>query len=488
ADRAVEVLARMRDAAVDAAPAPPGAVWCDLPAWAERLEEPRRWKALSGGRGSAKSRTAARLLIMDHLRGRQTTLCAREYMASIRASAHRLLATQIRELGVAAHFEILSHEIRDARGGVITFAGLALDPDTIRSMEGLTRVFLEEGHSLTAAGLEILSPTVRESGAEISVVWNPHESTDPVQALAAPDRPDVTHVTSSHADNPWLSLDVLAEIERDRDDPDRFHHVWEGGFRVKSSARVFRGVQVRDLDATVERLALPPRYGCDLGWNDPTAALETFVIPATGGGRPIFYVAREAYRRGLPVDQRPALLAGSDRRGGVDGRPRWANPAGLPGLMMDPRYPVVLDSAEPGTIELLRRCGLRARGARKGPGSVALGVERLQAYDVVVHPRCENAARELRLYSYRVDPKTGAILDEFDHAHSHVPDACRYVLDGLARGLFPSRRLVPEEERGTEAAMAELHCKLVDGGGAPPSPSSCLGLYGGVVHAVDSDL
>lgn len=456
-------LGRMRAArTIDA----PKATYVDMPAWAEALDRPRRWKALSGGRGSAKSRTAVRRLILDHVRGPQTTLCAREYMASIRASAHRLIATQIRTLGLQDHFEILAHEIRDQHGGVITFAGLQVDPDAIRSLEGLTRVFLEEGHSLTRTGLDVLAPTVREAGAEITVAWNPHRPDDPVQDLTKPDRDDVCHVHSTYQTNPWLSLDILHDAERDRADPDKHTHVWAGGFKVKSSARVFRNVEVADLDAAVAEQNLPERAGMDLGFNDPCVALQVFIIPARDRSQPdTFYIAREAYLSNLPIDQRPALVAGSDRRAELGETPRWPNPRGLPGVLADQRTPVVIDSAEPATIELFRKAGLKPVAARKGAGSVALGVERLQAYKIVVHPRCENAVRELRGFSYAVDRKTGAILDEFDHEHSHVPDACRYVLDGIRRNVFPSRRLLGDDARPAETLPPGWGCELIEGFG-----------------------
>lgn len=413
-----------------------------LPAWAAPLLGKSRYNALSGGRASAKSWAIARVLVLDACAAPARILCLREYQSSISASSKRLLADQIRGLGLASYFEILANEIRCPFDGTINFYGLASDPDKVRSAEGLTHAWLEEAHNLTATGLEVLRPTLRRSGVRAFVSWNPHTKDAPVEIFRDPDKAPAgtTPISANYSDNPWLDPAVYAEIDGDKRDPDAFEHIWRGGFKTKSSARVFRDVEEVDLDHLTADLA--PMYSLDLGFNDPCAGLESFIIqPPDKRERPILYISKEAYASGVPVDQRIAFVAGSDPRGELGEPPRWANPRGYAGIMYDHRAPISLDSAEPATIDLFKRAGLRAFGAKKGPGSVALGVERIQRYRLVVHPRCENALRELRLFSFEVDPKTGQVLDDFDHTHSHTPDSLRYAVDGLVRRRFPSRRL-----------------------------------------------
>jgi phage terminase large subunit len=71
--------------------------------------------------------------------------------------------------------------------------------------------------------------------------------------------------------------------------------------------------------------------------------------------------------------------------------------------------------------------------AVKGPKSVEEGIEWLKNYDIVVHPRCQHMIDELTLYSYKVDPLTGAILPVLQDRDNHVIDALRYACEALRR-------------------------------------------------------
>ena len=54
--------------------------------------------------------------------------------------------------------------------------------------------------------------------------------------------------------------------------------------------------------------------------------------------------------------------------------------------------------------------------------------------EIVVHPRCENFFLESRLYSYKVDDKTGEVKSAIVDKHNHLIDALRYALQPLIYG------------------------------------------------------
>jgi phage terminase large subunit len=76
--------------------------------------------------------------------------------------------------------------------------------------------------------------------------------------------------------------------------------------------------------------------------------------------------------------------------------------------------------------------------ALNGKDSVHDGIEFLKSYDIVVHPRCENTIRDLRLYSYETDKLTGEILPKLADDNNHVIDALRYALEAHRRALRAS--------------------------------------------------
>jgi phage terminase large subunit len=53
--------------------------------------------------------------------------------------------------------------------------------------------------------------------------------------------------------------------------------------------------------------------------------------------------------------------------------------------------------------------------------------------EIVVHERCQNVAREMRLYSYKVDRMTGDVLPQIVDADNHCIDAIRYALAPMIR-------------------------------------------------------
>ena len=59
-----------------------------------------------------------------------------------------------------------------------------------------------------------------------------------------------------------------------------------------------------------------------------------------------------------------------------------------------------VDSAEPRSIEFLRKEGYNAQGAQKGKDSVKAGLMFLQDCHLVVRPSCKNFITELENFSY----------------------------------------------------------------------------------------
>ena len=105
------------------------------------------------------------------------------------------------------------------------------------------------------------------------------------------------------------------------------------------------------------------------------------------------------------------------------------------------------DSARPETISYLQRHGWpRVTGVDKWKGSVEDGVDWLRAKGLLIHPQCERAAREARLYRYKTN-KGGDVLPVIEDAENHIIDAVRYALSPLIR----HRRV--ESRTGTIAGM-----------------------------------
>jgi phage terminase large subunit len=202
-------------------------------------------------------------------------VCIREVQKDLRDSAYLLIKDKIEQYGLVADgFEILKTEIRTPGGGLIIFKGMAdYTADSIKSLEGFNRAWVEEAQTLSQTSLNMLTPTIRAEGSEIWFSWNPRRKSDPVDLrFRGAEKPtSAAIVRANWSDNPWFPS-VLEEERQDalRITPDQYDHIWEGGYAtVLAGAYYAQALAQAKLDRHIGRLAFDPlmrvRVFCDLG-------------------------------------------------------------------------------------------------------------------------------------------------------------------------------------------------------------------------------
>jgi len=87
----------------------------------------------------------------------------------------------------------------------------------------------------------------------------------------------------------------------------------------------------------------------------------------------------------------------------------------------------IADSAEPKSIEDLRRHGFRIRPCQKGQDSVRSGIDKMQQQPLMVTANSVNLIKELRGYTWATD-RTGAQTGQPIDDLNHLLDASRYVI------------------------------------------------------------
>ncbi|MCP4410090.1 MAG: PBSX family phage terminase large subunit [Gammaproteobacteria bacterium] len=203
----------------------------------EPLLEPARYKGAFGGRGSGKSHFFADLLVEDCMLEKGTrAVCIREVQKSLKESAKRLIEDKLisLKLGVADGFKVFREVIQTPGDGLIAFQGMQdHTADSIKSLEGFKRAWVEEAQTLSNTSLELLVPTIRTEGSELWFSWNPRRKKDPVdKLLRGDDRPTGAKIVEANwSDNPWFP-EVLEQERQDcmRLNPDQYDHIWEGGY------------------------------------------------------------------------------------------------------------------------------------------------------------------------------------------------------------------------------------------------------------------
>ncbi len=382
----------------------------EIPAWAKsHLFTPSRYKAMYGGRGGGKSRSVATALVLHAFQRPERVLCAREVQKSIKDSVKRLLDDEIERLGLRAFFESTETEIRGKNGSLFIFAGLRGNAAGIKSLEGVTKAWVEEAATISQGSLDTLVPTIRAKNSEIWFTWNPDLATDPIDMMfRGPDGapPSTILLEINHEHNRWFPDVLEAEMEYTRSrDTDKYLHVWRGQYRQNSEARVFKNWKVEDFETDP---GAEFRLGADFGFSiDPSCAVRCYI-----NGRQLF-VDHEAYGLNVEITNLPDLFMTIP-----DGEKWW----------------MTADSSRPETISHLRNHGFpRIRSAVKGARSVEEGVEFLKTYDIIVHPRCRHLIDELTLYSYKTDSLTGEVTPILADKDNHMIDALRYAVEGVRR-------------------------------------------------------
>jgi phage terminase large subunit len=401
-----------------------------------------RFKVLKGGRGSAKSWSIARALLVAALERPLSVLCCREIQSSIRASVHKVLRRQIEILGLSRFFHVDVRAITAYNGSTFDFEGLFANQDRIKSFEGVNVCWVEEAESISADSWEILEPTLREPGSFFCVNYNPDNADAPTHKMfAVAPRPDaaVDHVT--FLDNPYATEPLRAAAEYMRSvDEDAYRHVWLGETRSHTDAQILRGkVVVEEFEPQAHFDG--PYFGLDFGFSqDPTAGVRCYVADR------VLYIEREAWGLRVDLDETPRLL---DELG----------PEARTHIMR-------CDCARPESISHLTHHGYpNAVAAPKWQGSVEDGVAHLRQYEkIVIHPRCEHTLEESRLYSFKTDRLTGDVLPDILDKHNHCWDAVRYGLSPLiqARGpaalmAFYTTDVAKREAAQAAAAAGDAH-------------------------------
>ena len=212
-------------------------------------------------------------------------------------------------------------------------------------------------------------------------------------------KPHVAFLRSWHIHNQFLPDRMRATIEALKEQDRELWRVYARGLTGKIEGLVLRDV------FNAEMLPEGAKYlgtGLDFGFtNDPTACYD---VHQAGGE---LYIDELLYTTGLTNPDIYAALAN-------------VRPAR--------QFAVVADSAEPKSIEELRRLGLPIEPAAKGPDSINAGIGTMKAYRINLLPSCVHLKKEVSNYKWKVDRLTGKATNTPVDAFNHGIDAVRYLI------------------------------------------------------------
>jgi phage terminase large subunit len=237
----------------------------------EPLLAPARYKGAHGGRGSGKSHFFAEKLIEDALTEPGETgaglraVCIREVQKTLKESSKRLIEDKLQAfgLGQADGFKVFNEVIQTPRDGVVIFQGMQdHTAESIKSLEGFKRAWIEEAQTMSNRSLSLLRPTIRSDDSELWFSWNPRRKNDAVDAMLRGGKMPTGSVVvrANWRDNPLFP----AVLEQERLDclnqtPEQYDHIWEGGYAtVLEGAYYAKSIAEAKASGRIGRVAADP--------------------------------------------------------------------------------------------------------------------------------------------------------------------------------------------------------------------------------------
>ena len=143
-------------------------------------------------------------------------------------------------------------------------------------------------------------------------------------------------------------------------------------------------------------------YGVDFGWKDPAVCLKCSIKEKT------IYILDEIYVTETSNEDFAKMIKQLTDKGVV-----------------------FCDSAEPKSINELRKYGINAQSVKKGADSIEYGIRWIKGHKIIVNSKCKNTIAELQTYKYRENKQGEVISEKPLDKNNHAMDALRYAFNDI---------------------------------------------------------
>lgn len=390
-----------------------------------------RYRVVKGGRGSKKSCTTAlnqisSMMYFYHKYGlKPNLLVIRRYFNTHLNSTFAQLKWAIKRLGVQHLWKVSKSPLQITyveSGQVILFRGMD-DPDSITSItvdEGhLCWVWIEEAFQcaneddFNKLDMSIRGDLPKPLYKQLTLTFNPWSENIWIKKrfFDVKDDKNIMAITRNYDCNEFLGDDDRAIFEDMKiNNPRRFRIEGMGEWGIAQGLvynnweqQEFNWQELVQKKDKYGNLLYKEYYGLDFGYsNDPTG----FIACLVNQREKTIHIFDELYLYQATNSQIKQSIEYKNYH----------------------KCLITGDSEDPRTINELKILGLRMEAAIKGPNSVNHGIQKIQDFKIIVHPRCTNTIVELSNYVWDVDNKTGKTLNKPIGDFNHLMDALRYAL------------------------------------------------------------
>ena len=385
-----------------------------------------RYRVCKGSRASKKSTTTALNLITRMMEYPESNLLVvRKIGRTIHDSCFNQLLWAIHRLGVDAFWTSKETPLEityKPTGQKIFFRGLD-DPLKVTSIAVehgyLCWIWIEEAYEImNEDDFDMLDESIRGEVPEglfkqITMTFNPWNQKHWIKKrFFDVTDPDILARTTNYTCNEWLDeADRKLFEQMKQNNPRRYQVAGLGNWGV-AEGLVYENwkEEAFDIDAIRRLDSVKAIFGLDFGYTNDPSALFCGLIDAKAK---TIWVFDEMYEKGMSNERIYQKIVS----------------------MGYAKEKIRADSAEPKSIDRLRELGLvNIKAARKGKDSVNNGIDYLQDFLIIIHPRCVNFITEIGNYSWDKDTKTGKVLNKPIDDFNHLMDAMRYGAEDYIKG------------------------------------------------------
>lgn len=386
-----------------------------------------RYRVCKGSRASKKSKTTALNLITRMMKYPEANLLVvRKVFRTLKDSCFTELKWAINRLGVTDFWEIKESPLEmtyKSTGQKIYFRGLddSLKVTSITVEHGyLCWMWIEEAYEISNENdFNMLDESIRgaippETGLfkQVTLTFNPWNEHHWLKKRFFDNPNDETlAMTTNYLCNEWLddADKKLFETMKEHN-PRRYRVAGLGDWGIVEGL-IYENWEEKafDIDEIRSLQSVKSAFGLDFGYtNDPSALFCGLVDESIK----TIWVFDEIYKKGMSNE----AIAEEITKAGYS------------------KEKIRADNAEPKSIDRLYDLGInRIQKSRKGKDSVDNGIDYIQDYHIIIHPKCVNFITEISNYTWDIDPKTGKRLNKPIGDFNHLMDAMRYALESFSR-------------------------------------------------------
>lgn len=376
----------------------------------------QRYEVYYGGAGSGKSFFVAQKLVYKALTDCRKILVLRKVGRTVKNSTFQLILDTLAQFKIKDMCKInkTDFSIELPNGSLFLCSGLD-DPEKIKSITGLTDAWLEEATEFAQDDFNQVDLRIRDPKAknqQIILSFNPVSKASWCYLQFFAENPEleefrskVSIVKSNYLDNsrlPQQYIDALLLLEATNPVYYKIYALGEFGSLDKL---VYSNWQSFDFD--IKNIKGQLICGLDFGYtNDPTALTASVVVPEENR----IYVFKEWGGTGMLNDE---IAKGIIELGFA-------------------KSTIIADAAEQKSIEEIKRLGVyRIKPCVKGQGSILQGIQKLQQYELIIHPSCTEIINELQNYAWEKDRQTNEYVNKPIDKYNHYLDSLRYSIQCL---------------------------------------------------------